>query len=188
MRPIALAAALAAVLPSLPLLAADVTPAPAPTPAAAATAAVPAVNAAFARRMLESATVVSQTCQSNLDVAKAAASVPFAGDKARKKVDQAQASVDVANGIRTDLTAVSQGRAPATDGVLAQIAASQAAAKPGAPAPASPLDRIKSIPGAQAVIDVLSTPGVAAALVQSLPLDKVPGYSTAVQALGLAAP
>ncbi|MFM2091786.1 MAG: hypothetical protein RLZZ127_2275 [Planctomycetota bacterium] len=187
MRISALLLAAAAAIPAT-AFAAEV---PAGVPAAASAAAavqMPAVNMAFARRALEATTTVAQACQSNLDVAKAAAAVPFAGDKAKKKVDSAQGALDVANGVRTDLTAISNGQTPAADGMLAKIAAAQMAPKEGdKPAP-SPLDKLKAIPGAQAAIDVLSTPGVAGALVQALPLDKVPGYSTAAQALGLTAP
>jgi hypothetical protein len=150
--------------------------------------AVPAVNVAFATKALDAADTVSKACQANLDTAKAAAQLPLAGDKAKKKVESAQGALDVSNGLKTDLASVAAGKAPATDGVLAQIAASQIAPKEGAKPTPSPLDKLKKIPGAQTVVDVLSTPGVAGALVQSLPLDKVPGYGTAAQALGLAAP
>jgi hypothetical protein len=161
---------------------------PAPTVPAAPAVAVPPVNMAFAAKALDTAEVVSKACQTNLDTAKAAAQLPFAGDKAKKKVESAQGALDVSNGIKTDLSAVAAGKAPAADGVLAQIAASQLAPKEGEKPSPSPLDKLKKIPGAETVVNVLSTPGVAGALVQSLPLDKVPGYSTAAQALGLAAP
>ena len=159
---LAIAAILACSSPTL-LMAAD-------APAAAVPAA-PAVNVAFGKKALKIVDPAVTTAQTGLDTAKAAAGFGIGGDKAKKKIDKAQAQVDTGKALRADLALVAEGKPPAKDGVIASLTESNPN-KPGM------MEKLKALPGVEPVTNVLLTPGIPEALVSMTPIDKVPGAAT----------
>jgi hypothetical protein len=102
--------------------------------------------------------------------------LPLAGAAAKNKVTEAQAQVGTASGLISDLANLAGGKAASTTGLLAGLAGGTGgeAAKTFA-----------SIPGADLLIQALSTPGVAQALISALPVDQVPGFAATKSALGM---
>lgn len=136
----------------------------------------PAVNSAFLTKASSLATSLVGQANTSLDIAKQAAALPFAGESAKNKVKAAQTEVDNATTLKGELTGLSQGKAPAAGGILASVS--------GGTGP-SLADRFKGLPLASTVQTVLGNKELVTALTSALPLDKVPGYATAEQALAL---
>ena len=103
----------------------------------------------------------------------------FAGAMAKGKVDAATAQVDSATKLKSELTGLGQGHAAPVGGILAGLS--------GGTGP-SLADRFKGLPLAGTVQTVLGNQELIKSLVAGLPLDKVPGYTTAAQALSAFAP
>ena len=155
--------------------AAETVPATKPPVAGAPAAQAPAVNIAFGKKALKVLDPSVTAAQAGLDAAKAGAGFGFGGDKAKKKIDKAQEQVDTAKSLRTDLALVADGKTPAKDGVIASLTASNPN-KPGM------MDKLKAVPGIDQLTSILTTPGVADALMQLAPIDKVPGLPASAAA------
>ncbi len=156
-----------AVLPSTPVLAVDA----AETTVAAAN--VPAANRTLLETCVELAGQASGAAQKAQDTAATAASLPFAGSAAKKTLEAAKAKTADANGLLGDLKGLLAGKAAGGEGVLAQVA--KGSFHVG--------ERLKNLPGAELLQQVLGTPGIADALMKMLPVDQVPGYDTVQKAL-----
>ena len=141
--------------------------------------AVPAVNASFLTSATAMADKLLSSANGSLDLAKQAAALPFAGAMAKGKVDAATAQVDSATKLKSELTGLGQGHAAPVGGILAGLS--------GGTGP-SLADRFKGLPLAGTVQTVLGNQELIKSLVAGLPLDKVPGYTTAAQALSAFAP
>jgi hypothetical protein len=152
---------------------------------AAVTAAIPAANASYIAGATALVDKVMGQAQSSLDIAKQATALPFAGDAAKAKVKSAEAQIETAKELKSELTSLSHGQKPAADSILGKLAAGATA---GASAGPSLADRFKGLPLASTLQTVLGNPDITGALVQMLPLDKVPGYATAQQALAAFSP
>ncbi len=171
MRTILTVASLSAVVAGIPV---------ASHAAEAASALVqPAVNASFLTSSTALVNSLLGQAGSALDVAKTAAAVPFAGEAAKAKVVAAQSQVSAATELKTELTGLSKGQAPAATGILGSLA--------GGSGP-SLADRFKGLPLASTAQAVLGNQELVKSLVSALPLDQVPGYATASQALAAFAP
>lgn len=139
----------------------------------------PAVNASFLTNSTALVGTLLGQAGPALDLAKTAASVPFAGTSAKGKVTAAQAQFDAATTLKGELTGLSAGKAPVASGILGSIASGTGP---------SLADRFKGLPLAGTVQTILGNPEMVKALVSALPLDQVPGYATAAQALSAFAP
>ena len=171
-----LAAALA-LAPTLSTVAADA--------ATAAAAAVPAVNATYLAQATTLVDKLEGQAQSSLDIAKQATALPFAGDAAKAKVKSAEAQISTAKELKSELTGLSQGQKPAADSILGKLAAGATGGTSTGPSLA---DRFKGLPLASTIQTVLGNPDITGALVGMLPLDKVPGFATAKEALAAFSP
>lgn len=165
MRTVLAIASLTAVLAGLPVVG---------TPAAEAAAAVPAVNASFLTQAGELAKQVLGQATSGLDVAKSAAALPFAGSAAKAKVTAAEAQVGSAKELQSELATLSGGGKPAADSILGHLSSGTGP---------SLEDRFKGLPLAGTLQTVLGNKDVVSALISAAPLDNVPGFATAKQAL-----
>lgn len=145
----------------------------------APTVAVPAVNASFLASATAMADKLLGSANGSLDLAKQAAALPFAGVLAKGKVDAAAAQVDSATKLKSELSGLSQGQAAPAGGILAGLS--------GGTGP-SLADRFKGLPLAGTVQTVLGNQELIKSLAAGLPLDKVPGYTVAAQALSAFAP
>lgn len=154
-------------LPSTIVLAAD-----AAGTATAVAAAVPAANKTVLEKCMEFAGQISGAAHKAESTAATAASLPFAGDMAKKALDAAKAKVVDSDGLLGGLKGLLAGQAPAAGSVMSQVA--QGSFNVG--------ERFKGLPGADLLQQVLGVPGMTNALVSMLPVDQVPGYAT-VQAL-----
>jgi hypothetical protein len=143
------------------------------------TVAVPAANASFLTSATAMADKLLGSANGSLDLAKQAAALPFAGALAKGKVDAAAAQVDSATKLKSELTGLSQGHAAPAGGILAGLSSGTGP---------SLADRFKGLPLAGTVQTVLGNQELIKALAAGLPLDKVPGYTVAAQALSAFAP
>ena len=141
--------------------------------------AVPAVNASFLTSATALADKLLGSANGSLDLAKQAAALPFAGALAKGKVDAAAAQVDSATKLKSELTGLSQGHAAPAGGILAGLSSGSGP---------SLADRFKGLPLAGTVQTVLGNQELIKSLAAGLPLDKVPGYAAAAQALSAFAP
>ena len=171
MRTILTVASLTAVLAGIPVT----------SPAAEAASALvqPAVNTSFLTSSTALVGSLLGQAGTALDLAKQAASVPFAGEAAKGKVVAAQAQVDAATTLKGELAGLNKGQAPAAGGILASVA--------GGTGP-SLADRFKGLPLAATLQTVLGNQELVKNLASALPLDRVPGYAAASQALSAFAP
>jgi hypothetical protein len=110
---------------------------------------------------------LSSASKTAVDSAKVAAAIPFAGAAAKGALEKATATSADADGLLGDLKSLLAGKAASSDGVLAKVAAGKT----------SLADRFKNLPGAETLQQVLGTPGVASALINQAPVDKLPGWS-----------
>lgn len=173
MRTILTVASLTAVLAGIPVTGFAVE-------AAAPVALVqPAVNTPFLTNSTAMVGSLLGQAGAALDLAKQAAAVPFAGAAAKSKVATAQAQVDSATTLKGELASLTKGQAPAAGGILAGIA--------GGTGPTL-ADRFKGLPLAGTLQTVLGNQEMIKGLMSALPLDQVPGYTTASQALAAFAP
>lgn len=165
MRTVLAIASLTAVLAGLPVVGAS---------AAEAAAAVPAVNAGFLTKAGDLAKQLLGQATSGLDVAKTAAALPFAGAATKAKVATAETQVSSAKQLQGELATLSNGGKPAADGILASLSSGTGP---------SLADRFQGLPLASTLQSVLGNQEIVSALIAAAPLDGVPGYATAKQAL-----
>lgn len=163
------------------LAGAPLVPAPAAETAAAAKA-VPAANAAFLAKAAGLVDKSLSQAKSALEMAKQAADLPMAGKSAKAKVTSAEAQVATVTQLKGELASLAKGEKPAADGILAKIAASAGTPAAGG-ASVSLGERLKGLPLASAVQGAFGNPELVRALVSNLPVDKVPGFAAAQQAL-----
>lgn len=140
---------------------------------AAAAKPVPAANDALLQKCSPLIDKLRAAAHAAESTAAKASALPFAGGLAKEALAKAKLQSTDADSLGNDLTNLRAGKAAATDGLLSQIASGKA----------SITDRLKSLPGADVLQQVLGSPGVASALLQQLPVDKVPGYATVQAAL-----
>jgi hypothetical protein len=147
--------------------------------AADTTAAAPAVDVAFLKNLGGLSEQLLGQANSSLSLAQQAASLPFAGAMAKSKVAAAQGQVDAASTLKSEVTGLSQGHAPAATGILGSLASGTGP---------SLSERFKGLPLAGTLQTVLDNKEMVLALVKLAPLDQVPGYAAASQALAAFAP
>ena len=140
--------------------------------------AAPAANVTYGKKALALVTPVVTTAQTSYDTAKTAGGL-MGGDKAKAKIEASKTSLDTAKALQSDLTLISEGKAPAADGLVSSLKADN-------PKKPSTMDKLKAVPGVETVTSILATPGVPEALMSMAPLDKVPGLPAG--AAGLLAP
>ena len=145
----------------------------------ASSAAVPAVNASFLQQAGVLAGRLLGQANTAHDVAKSAAALPFAGDAAKAKVAKSHEQASAAAQLKGELASLASGNAPAGDGILAQL---------GSGTGPSLADRFSGLPLASTLQTVLGNRELISALLAAAPLDQVPGYAVAKQALAGFAP
>jgi hypothetical protein len=172
------------------------------TPAAAATiggAAEPAVNETFLSRASDLSSRLLGEADGALKNAKSVGgalggigSFGGAGAKADSATATAQAAVDKATGLKSDIDALRAGKPISSTGVYATLtsAASNAASKAtgggSSSGGSSFTDAFKGLPMASVMQTVLGNPDISKAILAATPVDKVPGYATATEALSKA--
>ena len=149
------------------------------TPVATPAIAVPAVDVAFLKNLGGLSEQLLGQANSSLSLAQQAAALPFAGAMAKSKVAAAQGQVEAASTLKSEVTGLSQGHAPAASGILGSLASGTGP---------SLSERFKGLPLAGTLQTVLDNKEMVGALVKLAPLDKVPGYAAASQALAAFAP
>ena len=107
-------------------------------------------------------------------MAKSAAGLPFAGEAAKAKVTAAESQVGSAKELQSELATLSGGGKPAADSILGHLASGTGPTL---------ADRFKGLPLAGTLQSVLGNKDVVSALIAAAPLDNVPGFATAKQAL-----
>ena len=171
MRNVIVIASLTAAFAGLPLVGVSAVEAP--------VVAVPAVNVPFLKNLGGLSEQLLGQATTSLGVAKQAAALPFAGDAAKAKVTEAQSQVDSATTLKSEVTSLGQGQKPAANGILGSLSSGTGP---------SLADRFKGLPLAGTLQTVLANKEMVSALVTMAPLDKVPGYAAAAQALSAFAP
>lgn len=172
MRNLMVIASLTVALVTLPLIGAFAADAP-------HTVAVPAVDVPFLKNLGGLSEQLLGQANNGLTVAKQASALPFAGAVAKTKVAAAQSQVDSATTLKAEVNGLSQGHTPAATGILGSLASGTGP---------SLSDRFKGLPLAGTLQTVLENKEMVSALVTLAPLDKVPGYTAAAQALAAFAP
>lgn len=175
MRNLMAIASLTVALAGLPLAGAFAVDAP----TVPAVVAVPAVDVPFLKNLGGLSEQLLGQANNGLSVAKQASALPFAGAVAKTKVAAAQAQVDSATTLKAEVNGLSQGHTPAATGILGSLASGTGP---------SLTDRFKGLPLAGTLQTVLENKEMVSALVTLAPLDKVPGYAAASQALAAFAP
>jgi hypothetical protein len=166
MRTVLTIASLTAILAGVPVM----------SPAAEGAAVTqPAVNSSFLTGASSLVEKLMGQAGGALSLAKQAAAIPFAGSAAKGQVDSAQNQVDLATKLKSELASLSQGKAPGAGSILSGLSDGSGP---------SLSDRFKGLPLADTVQSVLGNKEIAGALLKGLPLDKIPGYALASQALG----
>lgn len=171
MRNVLIIASLTAAFAGLPLVGVSAVEAP--------TVAVPAVNVPFLKNLGGLSEQLLGQATSALGVAKQASALPFSGDAAKAKVTAAQGQVDAATTLKSEVAGLSQGNTPAPTGILGSLSSGTGP---------SLTDRFKGLPLAGTLQTVLGNKEMVSALVTMAPLDKVPGYAAASQALSTFSP
>jgi hypothetical protein len=149
------------------------------TPATTPAVAVPAVDVAFLKNLGGLSEQLLGQANSSLSLAQQAAALPFAGAMAKSKVAAAQSQVASATTLKSEVTGLSQGHTPAATGILGSLASGTGP---------SLGERFKGLPLAGTLQTVLDNKEMVTALVKLAPLDQVPGYAAASQALAAFAP
>jgi hypothetical protein len=134
----------------------------------------PAVNSTFLTGASSLVEKLMGQAGGALNLAKQAAAIPFAGSAAKGQVDTAQSQVDTATKLTNELTGLSQGKAPGAGSILGSLSDGSGP---------SLSERFKGLPLADTVQTVLGNKEITGALLKGLPLDKIPGYAVASQAL-----
>jgi len=137
--------------------------------------AAPAANVTYGKKALALLTPAVATAQTTYDTAKTAGGL-MGGDKAKAKIEASKTSLDTSKALQSDLTLISEGKAPAADGLISSLKADN-------PKRPSTMDKLKAIPGVESVTAVLATPGVPEALMSMAPLDKIPGLPAGAAAM-----
>jgi len=179
------------------LSAADATPATA-APATVGGATEPAANQAFLARISDMSSKLIGEANGALSNAKSVGgalggfgSFGGASAKASSATTSAQTMVDKATGLKSDVDSLRAGKPISSTGVYATLtnAASSAASSSTAASSTSGssfTDTFKGLPLASAMQTVLGNQQVSSSLLSGLPVDKVPGYSVAADALSKA--
>jgi hypothetical protein len=176
------------------LSAADATPA-APAPAAVGGATEPAANEAFLARISDMSSKLIGEANGALSNAKSVGgalggfgSFGGASAKASAATTNAQTMVDKATGLKSDVDALRAGKPISSTGVYATLtnAAGNAAGSSSSSSGSSFTDTFKGLPLASAMQTVLGNQEISKSLLSGLPVDKVPGYSVAADALSKA--
>lgn len=171
MRQIIAVASLTAALVGLPLVGAMAMDTP--------TVSVPAVNVPFLKNLGGLADQLVGQAGGALDLAKQATALPFAGDAAKAKVVTAQGQLDTANSLKSEISSLAGGHTLGADSLLGKLSSGSGP---------SLADRFKGLPLASTVQTVFDNKELLGALVKLAPLDQVPGYAVASQALSAFAP
>ncbi len=164
-------ASLTAALAGLPLISVAAVETP--------TVTVPAVNVPFLNNLGGLSSQLVTQAEGVLDLARKGASLPFASDGAKAKVAAAQGQVDTANSLKNDVASLAGGHKLGADSLLSQLNSGTGP---------SLSDRFSGLPLASTLQTVLGNKEILGALMSFAPLNKVPGYAEASQALAAFAP
>jgi hypothetical protein len=181
---LSLALACACALGGVTAAAADATPAAAATEGGVAQ---PPVNVTFLGRASDLASKLVGEAQGQLNNAKSVGSalgglgsLGGAGSKASSTVASAQSTRDEATGLKSDLDALRAGKPISSTGVFATLTS---AASSGGSGGSGIADKFKGLAAGPVVQAVLGNQDLVKSVVAGLPVDKVPGYQAASDAL-----